>query len=97
LSETTEDVNMREAAADEAWQRYGRALIAAMGEVLQETDDSHRELVLEVADFWLGLGLVAGLEHAEKAKKLLAIVESHAAERTELLHDAEDLLAEALP
>jgi hypothetical protein len=60
--------------ADEAWQRYGRALIAAMRDVLEEADDRHRELLLEAADFWLGLGLVIGLERSDQAEKLLGVL-----------------------
>ncbi len=85
-----------EKRTDEDWQRYGRALIAAMREVLDEADDRHAELLLEVADFWLGLGLVIGLERVDEARRLLALLEGDAGERAELLSDAEELLADAL-
>jgi hypothetical protein len=85
-----------DATTDEAWQRYGRALIAAMREVLEETDDRHQELLLETADFWLGLGLLIGLERGDEAQRLLGVMEGRASERAELLSDAEELLAEAL-
>jgi hypothetical protein len=81
---------------DEAWQPYGRALIAAMQEVLEEVDDEHREVLLEVADFWLGLGLVIGLDRREGAERLLSLLIGPA-ERAELISDAEDLLRDALP
>jgi len=82
--------------ADEAWQRYGRSLIAAMQEVLEEADDRHRELLLEAADFWLGIGLVLGLDRRADAERLLGILQGHGDERGELLADADDLLAEAI-
>ncbi len=87
---------MSEEQADETWQRYGRALIAAMRDVLDEADDRHRELLLEAADFWLGLGMVIGLERPDEAERLLHILQGQADERGELLSDADDLLAEAL-
>jgi hypothetical protein len=87
---------MDDATADETWQQYGRALITAMREVLEEADERHRELLLEAADFWLGLGLVIGLERPDEAQRLLAVLEGHAGERDEMLADAEELLAEAL-
>lgn len=87
---------LSETRADEAWQRYGRSLIAAMREVLEEVDDRHHELLLEAADFWLSLGLVIGLERAEEAERLLEVLQEHAGERAELLSDADELLAEAV-
>ena len=85
-----------DATAEEVWQRYGRALIAAMREVLEATDDGGREIMLEVADYWLAVGLMIGLERADDARKLLAAVEAHVDERSALLQDAEEFLAEAL-
>jgi hypothetical protein len=85
-----------EAEVDEAWSRYGAALIGAMREVLEEADDRHRELLLEVADFWLALGIVVGLERPEQARRLLEVVESDAGDREELHGDADDLLEAAL-
>jgi hypothetical protein len=87
---------MAEVEVDEAWSRYGAALIGAMREVLSEVDDSHRELILEVADFWLALGVVIGLERPEQARRLLEVVESDAGDREELHADADDLLDAAL-
>jgi len=82
-----------EPQTDEAWQRYGRALIAAMRDVIEEADERHRELLLETADFWLGLGLVMGLRRPDEAVTLLGVMEAHADEHAELLADADDLLA----
>jgi hypothetical protein len=87
---------MAEVEVDEAWSRYGAALIGAMREVLDEVDDSHRELILEVADFWLALGVVIGLERPEQARRLIEVVESDAGDREELHADADDLLDAAL-
>jgi hypothetical protein len=87
---------MAELEVDEAWSRYGAALIGTMREVLEEVDDRHRELLLEVADFWLALGVVIGLKRPDQAKRLLEVVESDAADRAELLTDADDLLEAAL-
>jgi hypothetical protein len=89
---TTDD-----AMASEEWIRYGRALIAAMREVLDEVDDRQHELLLETADFWLRLGLVIGLERRQDAERLLSVLEGGLGERRETLSDAEELLAEALP
>jgi len=87
---------MAEAEIGEAWSRYGGALIGAMRDVLEEADDRHRELILEVADFWLTLGVVLGLERPAQARRLLEVVENDAADRKELLADADDLLEAAL-
>lgn len=84
------------ATTDDAWQQYGRALISVMREVLDEADERHRELLLETADFWLGLGLLIGLERADEAQRLLGVMEADASERAEQLSDAEGLLREAL-
>jgi hypothetical protein len=67
-----------------------------MHEVLEEVDDRHRELLLEAADFWLGLGLVIGVERPGQAAELLDVLQGNVDERDELLSDADDLLADAL-
>lgn len=85
-----------DARVEEDWQRYGRAVITAMREVLEEVDERHREVLLETADFWLRVGLVTGLESADKAEVLLRLAGVDADERRELLADAEDLLDEAI-
>jgi hypothetical protein len=81
---------------EQAGQRYGRALITAMREVLEEVDEQHREILLETADFWLRVGLVIGLERAEEAELLLRLSGGDTNERDELVADAEDLLDEAI-
>ena len=86
----------RAAEAGEDWQRYGRALITAMREVLEEVDEAQREVLLETADFWLRLGLVIGIEHVDEAKRLLDLSQEEAGERAELLTDAEEWLGEAI-
>jgi hypothetical protein len=80
----------------EDWNRYGLALITAMREVLDEVDEAQRETLLETADFWLRLGLVIGIEHADEAKRLLSLSQEDAGERAELLKDAEEWLAETI-
>lgn len=87
---------MSDAKGDEIWERYARAVIGAMAEVLEEADDKHREVLLETADFWLDLGLLIGLERPAHAKQLLSVIERQADERTERLSDADDFLATAL-
>jgi hypothetical protein len=81
-------------SADEQWSRYGRALIASMSEVLQETpEDSHANL-LETADYWLSLGLTLGLREPKQASDLLQVIEAHEPERGELARDAGSLIGE---
>ena len=88
---------MGEAGDNEAWQRYGAAVIEAMREVLEEADDDrHRELLLETADYWLGLGLAIGLHRPDRARTLLGVIHADAAERAEMLADADDMLARAV-
>lgn len=81
---------------DEAWERYGRALTEAMTDVLDEVPEDARPHVLETADYWLSVGLALGLEHAPRAKELLALIEAEEAERAGLAADAAAFLAEAL-
>ena len=78
------------------WERYGRALVAAMSEVLDETDRGLHELLLETADYWLSVGLAIGVERSEDAARLLALIESHDDDHEELTLDAEAFSAEAL-
>jgi hypothetical protein len=44
------------------WQRYGRALHRAMAEVLNEFPEDVRPHALEVADYWISVGLTIALE-----------------------------------
>ncbi len=82
---------------DDAWSRYGRALTAAMSEVLDELPEVARPHALETADYWLSLGIVMGLEHPVPARRLLHLVEAEEHERAALLDDATAFLDEALP
>jgi hypothetical protein len=79
-----------------AWERYGRALHAAMAEVLAELPEETHPHALETADYWLSVGLTIGLEHPRQARRLLELVEAQEIERAELTDDAIDFLAEAL-
>ena len=45
----------------ENWMRYGRAIVESMHEVLAESPENVRALLLETADYWLSLGLIIGL------------------------------------
>ena len=82
---------------DVEWQRYARAVIGAMQEVLEEVDDRHRELLLEASDYWLAVGLSIGVNRPDEAERLLTAIESDSQEREELLADATDLISAALP
>ena len=62
----------------------------------RRSDEAQREVLLEMADFWLRLGLVIGIEHVDEAKRLLDLSQEEACERAELLTDAEEWLAEAI-
>lgn len=85
------------AEAEREWERYGRAMVAAMAETLEEVDEAARPLALEVADYWFAVGLAAGLHRPEQARRLLELIEQEEANRTELEHDAAALLQEVLP
>ena len=76
--------------------RYGRAMIAAMAEVLDEVPDDTREHLLEAADHWLGIGLSIGLERPHQARELLELIEIDEAERVALDEDAAAFAKEAL-
>ncbi len=81
---------------DDAWKRYGSALIGAMAEVLAETDQETHPMLLETADYWLSLGMATGLERADRAASLLELIESHEDDHAELARDAEAFCGEAL-
>ncbi|HVA87227.1 MAG TPA: hypothetical protein VNF73_13050 [Candidatus Saccharimonadales bacterium] len=83
-------------ASPNPWDTYGRALTAAMAEVLDEVPDEVRAHVLETADYWISVGLTLGLEHPGAARRLLERIETDAKERAALLDDASAFLAEAL-
>jgi len=81
---------------DGDWERYGRALHAAMAEVLVELPEEVRPQVLETADYWLSVGVTIGLEHPRQAYRLLELIEAEEIERAALTDDAADFLEEAL-
>jgi hypothetical protein len=82
------------ASVDAQWERYGRALIGSMSEVLEETPDHTHSNLLETADYWLSLGLVLGLREPGQAEQLLRVIEAHEAERGELARDATSLIGQ---
>ncbi len=80
----------------EAWSRYGKTLISAMAEVLDEVPEDVRPHVLETADYWIGVGLTIGLERPHQARRLLELIEAEEAERMALVEDAAAFIEEAL-
>jgi hypothetical protein len=78
------------------WERYGRALIQSMSDLLVAIPEEQHALILETADFWLGLGLVIGLKRPQDAGRLVAVIETDERERLELETDAADFCARAL-
>lgn len=80
----------------DGWARYGGALTRAMAEVLPEFPDEVRPQVLEVADYWISVGLALGLERPHQARELLALIEPDESERTALELDAAAFVEEAL-
>jgi len=80
----------------QAWERYGRALHRAMAEVLGEFPEESRPHALETADYWISVGLTIGLEHPQKARRLLELIEAEEAERAALVEDATAFVEEAL-
>jgi len=81
-------------SVDVQWERYGRALISSMSEVLTETPDHIHANLLETADYWLSLGLVLGLREPDQAQRLLQVIEAYEAERAELARDATTLIGQ---
>jgi hypothetical protein len=77
-------------------QRYGRTIIKAMGEVLDEIPEDLHAHVLETADYWLSVGLTIGLERPHQARRLLELIEEEESERPELVADATGFVDEAL-
>lgn len=59
----------------EDWERYARAVIASMREVLAEAEEKHHPLPLETADYWLSVGATLGLSRPGDARRLLATLE----------------------
>ena len=82
---------MDEASVPAGWEAYGRALVTSMSGVLAEVPEDHHPKFLETADFWLALGLAAGLERPAEAKRLLELMEPDEQARAEITLDAEGL------
>jgi hypothetical protein len=80
----------------EDWARYGRAMTAAMAEVLLELPEEAQPHALETADYWLSVGLTIGLERPADARRLLALIEADEGERASLVEDGASFLEEAL-
>ncbi len=87
---------MGDAADSPEWERYGRAVIGSMAEVLEEAVDEHRPLLLEAADYWLSLGLAIGLGRPGEAERLMALIEPDPSARAELGEDAAAFCTEVL-
>jgi hypothetical protein len=83
-------------AIDDPWARYGRSLVRAMAEVLDEIPDTLRPHVLETADYWISVGLTIGLERPHQARRLLELIEATESERASLAEDAATFIEEAL-
>jgi hypothetical protein len=79
------------------WERYGRAVIRSMTDVLQDAADDHHPILLETADYWLSLGIAIGLRHPGEAERLLAVIEEHEPARMELREDADEYCRDVLP
>ena len=80
----------------DGWERYGGTLTRAMSEVLEEFPDEVRPHALEVADYWISVGLALGLERPHQARELLELIEADESERTALAEDAAAFVEEAL-
>jgi hypothetical protein len=78
------------------WERYGRAMISAMAEVLDSRDLEEATVLLETADWWLSLGLTIGLNRPEDAAELLTAIEAHEGDRVELAEDGATFCREVM-
>lgn len=92
----TEDGGATDSGRDESWDRYGRALLLGMQEVLEETPTELHSLLLETADYWLSLGLAIGSETPDDARRLLAVIEAEEVERRAIADDAAAFAADVL-
>lgn len=92
----TDDAGGPDTIADARWDRYGRALLQSMQEVLSETPAELHSMLLETADYWLSLGLAIGSADPAGAARLLAVIESEEPERAELADDAAQFVSDAL-
>ena len=92
----TYDANLPDTTVDARWDRYGRALLQSMQEVLSETPAELHSMLLETADYWLSVGLAIGSANRDGAMRLLAVIESEEPERAELADDAAQFVSDAL-
>ncbi len=81
---------------DSGSQRYRRAVRHAMAGLLDQFPQDVRPHAVELADFWLALGLAIGLEHASEAQQLLGLIEANEEKMADLSHDARAFLEKAL-
>ena len=81
---------------DDPWSRYGKTLMRAMAEVLDEIPDAVRPHALETADYWISVGLTIGLERPHQARQLMELIEADESDRTALAEDAAAFIEEAL-
>ena len=91
----TYDADVPDSTTDARWDRYGRALLQSMQEVLSETPAELHSMLLETADYWLSLGLAIGSANPDDAMRLLAVIESEEPERAELADDAAQFVSDA--
>lgn len=87
---------MSDGSVDDRWDRYGRALLQGMQEVLAETPPELHSLLLETADYWLSLGLSIGSTDPRAAAQLLSVIEAEEPEQAELADDAAQFVGDAL-
>ena len=92
----TYDADVPDTTVDARWDRYGRALLQSMQEVLNETPAELHSMLLETADYWLSLGLAIASANPDGAKRLLAVIESEEPELAELADDARQFVSDAL-
>ncbi|HEY8767082.1 MAG TPA: hypothetical protein VIP09_07450 [Dehalococcoidia bacterium] len=78
----------------EDWERYGRAVIESMREVLAESPEEMHGLLLETADYWLSLGLAIGLRQPGDAELLLKLIQQGGEDSGELDSDGAALCTE---
>ena len=81
---------------DSGAQRYGRAVHRAMAELFDGSPENAQPHAVEVANYWLSLGIAIGLEHASEAQQLLGLIQANGEKMAELSHDARAFIEEAL-
>ena len=78
------------------WASYGRAMLHSMAEVLAETPETVHHLLLETADYRLGVGITLGIGSPARATQLLHLLEAQESERIEIEQDARSFATEVL-